>query len=521
VNRRLWLGLAVSLALVGAVTAALSRAPWDPDETRYLVVARELVEAGNPLLLTFNGTPYPDKPPLFFWLLAPAVALLGATSTLAAVLPSLVALPLFAAAVARLGRTAGLEAGTSRLGALLAATALLPALLAAACRMDLPFAVLTALALDRLVALAADDDSHRRRDHLLLWLWLGLGVMTKGPVALALPLGAAALVAVRDPGPLRRALAGPGPLLAVALVAAWLVPAGLAAGRGWVLEIVVNQTAGRMASSFAHREPWWYHLATVPATLLPWSPAVLAGLAATLSRHRRAPTPVLLLAAYPVVTLVLLSLVSGKTLLYPLPLFAPACLVAARWLIAAPSGPARRAAVAAGASAMLLVGCGLAIVVAPRPDMALRPAAAALLCASVAAPAAAALITVRRLDRSIAALALAAPCLLAVGLQTLVGPFDRMLSLAPFGAALARLEPDQALPGIAYGKLQPGFVLFSGRRFELLDEPAALARALGNGRAVAINVKEARRLESEHGLRLPVAAELPYRHTTILLLRSP
>lgn len=520
-NRRLLLWLATGLVLFGAVAASVSRSPWDPDETRYLEVVRELLETGNPLLLTSNGEPYPDKPPLFFWLLAPPVAVFGATSTLTGVLPSLLALPLLAAVAVRLGRAAGLAPPTARLGGLLAVTCLLPALLSAACRMDLPFAVVSALALDRLVALATGDDPRRRRDHLLLWLWLGLGILTKGPIALALPLLTAAAVAPRDPRPLRHALAGPGPLLAMALVAAWLIPAGLAAGSAWVHEIVVTQTAGRMASSFAHREPWWYHLATVPATLLPWSPAVLAGLAATLSRRRSTPTPVLMLATYSIVTLVVLSLVSGKTLLYPLPLFVPACLVAARWLDEAPAGWSRRSTVAVGAGVTLLVGAGLAVVVAPRPDMALTPVATMLLGTSLAAPAAAALLAVRHLERALSALALAVPCFLAVGLQTLVGPFDRMLSLEPFATALAKVEPGEVRPGLAYGKLQPGFVLFSGRRFELLEQPVALERALAEGRAVAINVKEARRLERELGIDLPVAAEVPYRHTTILLLREP
>jgi hypothetical protein len=230
---------------------------------------------------------------------------------------------------------------------------------------------------------------------------------------------------------------------------------------------------------------------------------------------------VLLLATYPIVTLVVLSLVSGKTLLYPLPLFVPACLVAARWLDEAAAGWSRRSAVAASAGATLLVSAGLAIVVAPRPDTALTTIATMLLGASLAAPAAAALLAVRRLERALSALALAVPCFLAVGLQTLVGPFDRMLSLEPFAKALAELEPGEVRPGLAYGKLQPGFVLFSGRRFELLEQPEALERALADGRAVAINLKEARRLERELGLDLPVAAQVPYRHTTILLLRKP
>ena len=41
---------------------------WEPDETRYAVVAREMVQRGNWILPHLNGDIYAEKPPLFFWL---------------------------------------------------------------------------------------------------------------------------------------------------------------------------------------------------------------------------------------------------------------------------------------------------------------------------------------------------------------------------------------------------------------------------------------------------------------------
>src|SRR4030043_583786 len=43
---------------------------WTPDEPRYAQVAREMVNRGDWILMHYNGNTYPDKPPLFFWLIA-------------------------------------------------------------------------------------------------------------------------------------------------------------------------------------------------------------------------------------------------------------------------------------------------------------------------------------------------------------------------------------------------------------------------------------------------------------------
>ncbi|WP_417361704.1 ArnT family glycosyltransferase [Gallaecimonas pentaromativorans] len=60
----LWLmGLAV-------VCARLLAFPLLPvDETRYLSVAWEMHQSSNWLVPHINGEPYPQKPPLMFWLL--------------------------------------------------------------------------------------------------------------------------------------------------------------------------------------------------------------------------------------------------------------------------------------------------------------------------------------------------------------------------------------------------------------------------------------------------------------------
>src|SRR5512139_246274 len=64
---------------------------WDPDETRYAVVSREMRETGQWVLPHLNGEIYAEKPPFFFWTVNLSVFFLGRDSELTNRLPSVIA----------------------------------------------------------------------------------------------------------------------------------------------------------------------------------------------------------------------------------------------------------------------------------------------------------------------------------------------------------------------------------------------------------------------------------------------
>ena len=70
--------------------------------------------------------------------------------------------------------------------------------------------------------------------------------------------------------------------LAVALVAVglWLVPALILGGPEYRIEVPWRQSGGRMMASFAHRKPWWFYAALLPAMIWPfgWTGAGLGAL---------------------------------------------------------------------------------------------------------------------------------------------------------------------------------------------------------------------------------------------------
>jgi 4-amino-4-deoxy-L-arabinose transferase-like glycosyltransferase len=74
-SRDFWFVLALALLVLGIGIGL--RDPWPADEPRFVLVARQMVESGEMLIPHRGAEIYPDKPPLFMWLLAAAHALTG------------------------------------------------------------------------------------------------------------------------------------------------------------------------------------------------------------------------------------------------------------------------------------------------------------------------------------------------------------------------------------------------------------------------------------------------------------
>jgi 4-amino-4-deoxy-L-arabinose transferase-like glycosyltransferase len=87
-RRELFWFFAIALIVLGAGIGL--RAPWPADEPRFVLVAKQMWDSGDWLFPHRGHELYADKPPLFFWLLGAAYALVR-DWTWAFLLPSLVA----------------------------------------------------------------------------------------------------------------------------------------------------------------------------------------------------------------------------------------------------------------------------------------------------------------------------------------------------------------------------------------------------------------------------------------------
>jgi 4-amino-4-deoxy-L-arabinose transferase-like glycosyltransferase len=258
------------LWLLLLLPAALFLPAMPIDETRYLSVAWEMRLHGDFLLLHLNGAPYSDKGPLLFWLINLAWTVVGLhvwIVRLGVLVASLASLALFEHLVRRLDPDRGLaKRATLLLGGMICF-----ALFSIAIMFDVIVTTCVLLALHGVLDL---DERRWRRGIIVLALGLGLGLLTKGPVVLLDAL----IVALLAPWWSATAKANKarwygsvflGILGGLTIALIWAIAAyGV---QGFWDAIVVRQTVGRVAKSFAHARPLWWYLMVLPPMLLPWT----------------------------------------------------------------------------------------------------------------------------------------------------------------------------------------------------------------------------------------------------------
>jgi len=252
----------LALALLPALAALHSRSFFSPDETSYAQVAREMLETRDFVVPTIDGTPWLEKPPLVYWLLAAAFAVLGwgfpAAALLNVLLTAVTAL-VIAAHVRRTGSPrAALLAGVAYL------TMFLPL---AAARSALTDPVLTVCTTSAIALFLVE----RWPAAIGAGVLLGLGVLAKGPVAplVVVPVMVAIAAARRRRAEWSR--------LATVLVAAGAVAVPwhlMLASRGVWHEFAAvflrHQVLSRAVDVWGLRMPWWSYIPALWLAAFPW-----------------------------------------------------------------------------------------------------------------------------------------------------------------------------------------------------------------------------------------------------------
>jgi 4-amino-4-deoxy-L-arabinose transferase-like glycosyltransferase len=327
--------LVVAVLAAGFLYRLDGYALLDPDEGRNAEVAREMARTGDYVIPHLNGVPYVDKPVLFFAATAALMDALGPTAFAARLAPLLFTL-LTLLAVAWFARRLW---GRGHAWTAVLATAGTPFVLAYSRTVifDSALSLWVVLSLLGFHGAVEDDtaaDPGRRSrsgdwHRALAWGAMGLGVLTKGPIAIALPLMIAVPYAVwRRAG---KRLVDP---VAVLLFLAIVIPWAFAMTRAvpdFIEYALVTETAARLATPELGRTgPFWYFLAILPAAALPWTVVALAGWR-TVARHADGAVDrrMVFLAIWILIPLLFFTLSQSKRPQYVLPLIPAFGLAAA------------------------------------------------------------------------------------------------------------------------------------------------------------------------------------------------
>ncbi|MBC15595.1 MAG: glycosyl transferase [Desulfovibrio sp.] len=308
-----------------------NRALWFSDEVRYANAYQNLVLNGKWMVLSLNGQPYPDKPPIYFWFLwlidtltpanMPTVFFVGA---------ALSGLFLLMASY-YLARVLGFNKSVSLGGVLILLSTFFLAGLFHYSRMDLLFTAF--IILSHACLFQAFKQNDQGRWPLYAFLLAGVATLIKGPLGFIFPLLTSSVYLLWK-GEIRRMFTikmaqGFGAMLL--LLAAWIAGVVIAEGPDFLTDTVLGKhVIQRATKTFHHREPFYYYFIAFPLAWLPWTLFAFTApvrRAFSLERlgelwaSRRQVGPRAFLWIMFGATFVFLSSLSGKVLIYILPMF--------------------------------------------------------------------------------------------------------------------------------------------------------------------------------------------------------
>ncbi len=343
-SRRFQIGVLILISGLILLSNLGLRDLWDPDETRYAVIAREMRVSGDWILPHFNGRIYAEKPPLFFWLVNLSTLLFGQQSEFAHRLPSALA----ALITVYITFLFGERLFNTRVGfvsGLMLATCVLFPQVSRWLILDSVFTLFLVLTVFYFYK-GFERNEGRRKAYLCAGLFMGLGVLIKGPVAYV-PLLVFFVYAllVKDVRLFWNKDLLWGFLLSVAIALAWLIPACLKGGENYTRTVLIWQTIGRLkgASGSTHPEPFFFYFLRFPAAFLPWSVLLPSAFILTFRSKGIERKRLLFLLIWLVIPICFLTLSKGKKDTYLLPFYSAAALmVGSLWALEDPPLSIRR-----------------------------------------------------------------------------------------------------------------------------------------------------------------------------------
>lgn len=310
---------------VAAIAVGIGLGGWpllDADEGRNAEVAREMAATNDYAVPHLNALPYLDKPIVYFAAEAAFMEILGPTE-LAARLPAY----LFTLATAALIFWFARKIWGEDAAAVATIAYLSMPLTIAFARTVIFDSALTFFMVAALIAFYFAVETRSRRWSIIAWVSMALGVLTKGPVAIIVPLIVAIPYAIWRKA-FRTLWSIVGLILFVAIIAPWVWAVSLVVP-DFLRYVLVTETAARLATDELKRTgPPWYFLPYLIGGALPWSIAAMA----SWREWRRRDAIIIFLLLWIIVPLVFFSISQSKRPQYILPLMpAVALLIGSAW----------------------------------------------------------------------------------------------------------------------------------------------------------------------------------------------
>jgi|WetSurMetagenome_2_1015567.scaffolds.fasta_scaffold00142_1 hypothetical protein len=312
---------------------------FDWDEINFAEAAREMLATHNFLQVQINFQPFWEKPPLFFWLQAASMSVFGVNEFAARLVDAVCGIATLLA-VYRIGRSVfDRKFGLLWAGAFLGS--FMPHLFFKSGIIDPVFNLFIFLGVYFIYRSESTDDGRRHAGTLALaGMFLGLATLTKGPVAILVPVLCAIVYwAAKRFRPYLSVSGTAVAALAAAMVALLWYGAETAAHGPWFVTRFVRYQIELLTSGAAgHGRPFWFHFVVLLFGCFPASFMAIRSFVPGKedSDGRRRFTRWMIILFW--VVLVLFSIVKTKTVLYSSLCYFPITFLAAYHMHAVMTG---------------------------------------------------------------------------------------------------------------------------------------------------------------------------------------
>jgi 4-amino-4-deoxy-L-arabinose transferase-like glycosyltransferase len=308
-------------------TSSFFRDLWEPDEPRFALVAREMINSGNFVMPHRNNRPYPDKPPLLFWAIAGFSTVTGGVNSVSALLPSALSLAISILLVFLIAKKLTKNENMAFLASVVFATAFKPYWQGTHAQIDM---LLSCLVYGSVYFVLKFFEDKRLKNLYLFYFLMGLAVLAKGPVGFIIPLGTVLLYRYFKKESVKEVLNFKGIFIMLFVVGVWLtllIVQSVANGEiDYLKNILFKQTVVRYAKSWHHKQPFYYFFKVILYDFFPWSPFLIAYFVKQFKEKEYFKKDLFIFVWF-LFTMLFFSIPSGKRGLYILPMYPAVALM--------------------------------------------------------------------------------------------------------------------------------------------------------------------------------------------------